>query len=66
MRDIKAKMNFTLGNDYYEKGDIINIRDVEKIIRLNEKGFIEPLTRKEIEEIRKGVLPRKREEEENE
>ena len=53
MKSIKAKKDFTIGSNFYAKNDVIsNIKDIDLIIRLNEKGFIEPLNRKEIEEIR--------------
>lgn len=68
MKSIKAKKDFTIGNDFYARNDVIaNIKDFELIISLNEKGFIEPLNRKEIEEIREYLKnPKKFENKEEE
>lgn len=56
MKPIKAKKDFTIGNNEYFIGDTIELNSLnfEQIVKLNEKGFIEPLTRKELIEIRKG------------
>lgn len=48
MKSIKAKKDFTLHNVDYFVGEEIKINNISDIIKLNEKGFIEPLTRKEI------------------
>jgi hypothetical protein len=48
MKSIKAKKDFTLNNVDYFVGEEIEINNISDIIKLNEKGFIEPLTRKEI------------------
>ena len=48
MKSIKAKKNFTLNNVDYFVGEEIEINNISDIIKLNEKGFIEPLTRKDI------------------
>ncbi len=45
-----AKMNCKIDDIYYDKGEEIEIKDKEQLIELNEKGFIEPLTPKEIQE----------------
>lgn len=44
-----AKQDFNLNGTFYEKGDEIEISSKEALIKLNEKGFIEPLTPKEIQ-----------------
>lgn len=48
MKSIKAKKDFTLNNVDYFVGEEIEINNISDIIKLNEKGFIEPLTRKDI------------------
>lgn len=50
MSKIIAVKNFTVEGKYYFVGDEINPDDISKptLIRLNEKGFIEPLPFKEI------------------
>lgn len=50
MKLLKVKNTFSLNGTIYEKNDEIECEKlkIEEIIRLNEKGFIEPLTRKEI------------------
>lgn len=60
MKEIKAVTNFTLNGVYYEKGDIVKVETIEDLIKLNEKGFIEPLTAKEIQNF--GKKPKKEEE----
>ena len=47
---IKAKMEFFFKGVFYEKGDeVTNVENFEELNRLNEKGFIEPLTIKQIQ-----------------
>ncbi len=41
---IIAKQNFELNGVSYIKGDKIEIKDINAIRKLNEKGYIEPLT----------------------
>lgn len=40
---IIAKINFELNGVSYIKGDKIELKDINAIRKLNEKGFIEPL-----------------------
>lgn len=56
MKPIKAKKDFTIGEEFFVAGDTIepNKYDYEQIVKLNEKGFIEPLNRKELIEIKKN------------
>jgi hypothetical protein len=63
MKSIKAKKDFTLNNIDYFAGDEIKTNDIAEIIKLNEKGFIEPLTRKEITLIQRELTNKKSEEE---
>ena len=58
----KAKIDCNVGGIFYEKGDEIEVKDKETLIRLNEKGFIEPLTPKQIQDF--GKITRKIKEEE--
>lgn len=55
---IKATKNFTLNGIAYEKGDVVEVKTKEDLIKLNEKGFIEPLTLKQIQNFGK-VEPKK-------
>lgn len=55
MKSIKAKKDFTLNNIDYFVGDEVNTNNISDIIKLNEKGFIEPLTRKEISLIKREL-----------
>lgn len=50
MKSIKIKRDFTLNGKLYFDGDNIEDKDFEikEIVSLNEKGFIQPLTQKEI------------------
>ena len=43
MKKIIAKMNFTANDKDYIKGDEIKGLNYRQIVKLNEKGFIEPL-----------------------
>lgn len=48
---------------YYEKGDEIEVKDKDKLIYLNERGFIEPMTMKEIQDYFKKPIKKNKEEE---
>lgn len=50
MKPIKIKKDFTLNGNPYFNGDNIESKEfkIEEIVSLNEQGFIEPLTQKEI------------------
>lgn len=49
----KAIMNCQVGGIFYEKGDEIEVKDKDTLIKLNELGFIEPLTPKQIQDFGK-------------
>lgn len=52
---IIVKKDFSLnGTDYFEGDELLNIQ-LNEIIKLNEKGLIQPLTRKEIETIKRNL-----------
>lgn len=44
-----AKINCQYNGTFYDKGDEIEVQTKEELIELNEKGFIEPLTPKQIQ-----------------
>lgn len=48
---IKAKKDFSINGKFYFIGDEI-VENYEDVIKLNEKGFIEPLTTKQLYEIK--------------
>lgn len=48
MKAIKAKINFSLDGVFYVEGEEIEGLSIEQIARLNEKGFIEPLSYKDL------------------
>lgn len=50
MSKIIAIKNFTVEGKYYFVGDEIDVNNISKptLIKLNEKGFIEPLSLKEM------------------
>lgn len=56
-----AKKDFQLNGIYYAKGDEINVKNKEELIRLNEAGVIEPLTGKEIQDFFKKPITKKEE-----
>ena len=64
MKNIKARKNFTLNGIAYEKGDDIIVKDKAELVILNEKGFIEPLTLKEIQNFGKAEPKENKKEEE--
>ncbi len=47
----KAKIDFTLNGKFYSKGEEVE-GNIKQIAKLNELGYIEPLTRKELEELK--------------
>jgi hypothetical protein len=56
-----AKKDFQLNGIYYAKGDEINVKNKEELIKLNEVGVIEPLTGKEIQDFFKKPITKKEE-----
>ena len=53
MKSVKAIKDFSLNGVYYEAGDEVNITTLQQLIALNEKGFIEPQTPKDIQNFDK-------------
>lgn len=48
MKKVIAKIDFSLNNTNYIIGDEIDVKDINVIRKLNEKGFIEPLEYKDL------------------
>lgn len=48
MEKVIAKKDFVLNGIKYLAGDEIEIKDINAINKLNEKGFIEPLSYKDL------------------
>lgn len=63
MKSIIAKKDFALNGIAYEKGDEVKVKDKSELVSLNEKGFIEPLTLKQIQNFGKEPKENKKEEE---
>lgn len=62
MKEIKAAMDFSLNGVFYIKGDIIKDLKIEDIAKLNEKGFIEPLTFRDLVLLERELKKPKKEE----
>lgn len=45
-----AKIDCQINGIYYSKGEEIKVDNKEQLNKLNERGFIEPLTPKEIQD----------------
>lgn len=52
---MKAQIDFTLDGKYYAKGEEVKCNNYEKIVSLNEKGFIYPLSRKDLFKIKEEL-----------
>ena len=50
-----AKKDFTMNGEYFYDGKEVVTKDYSLIVRLNEKGFIYPITRKELTEIKEEL-----------
>lgn len=59
MKPIKAKVLCSYKGTWYEAGDEIKVETKEDLVNLNEKGFIEPLTIKDIQNFGKKEEPKK-------
>lgn len=58
---IVAKQNFTTNNENYIQGDEIKNLTYKQIVKLNEKGFIEPLSYKDLVLIKRELEKKKEE-----
>ena len=59
---IKARIDFILDGKPYIKGDEIKIKNIETIKKLNEKGFIEPLSYRDLILLEREINKPKKEE----
>ena len=59
-----TKIDCKIDDVYYNKGDEIEVKDKDKLIYLNERGFIEPMTMKQIQEYFKKPIKKLNKEEE--
>ena len=59
MKPIKAKVLCSYKGTWYDKGDEIKVETKEDLVKLNEKGFIESLTFKDIQNFGKKEEPKK-------
>lgn len=50
-----AKKDFSIDSNFYAVGDEVYCKDFNKIVKLNEKGFIKPLSTKELFKIKKEL-----------
>ncbi len=55
MKKIIAKMDFIFEDKNYITGDEIEVRDIVKIRKLNELGYIEPLSYKDLVLIEREI-----------
>lgn len=61
MKKVIAKIDFTIDKNKYIKGDEINGLNMQQIVKLNEKGFIEPLYYKDLVLIERELKKKKEE-----
>ena len=59
MKPIKARVLCSYKGAWYEAGNEIKVETKEDLVKLNEKGFIEPLTFKDIQNFGKKEEPKK-------
>lgn len=65
MKKLIAKKDFTANGANYIEGDEIKTSNYEAIVKLNEQGFIDPLSYKDLVLIKRELdNPRKNEKEE--
>jgi len=63
MKIIKAKKDFSLNGKFYIMGDEIKDLDIKDIAKLNEKGFIEPLSYRDLVLLERDNKQKKEEKE---
>ena len=61
MKKVIAKIDFTANGKYYIAGDEITGLNYNQIIKLNEKGLIEPLEYKDLVIIKRELENKKEE-----
>lgn len=62
MKSIVAKKDFTLKGMLYKKGQELKQIDVETLISLNEKGFIEPIKISDLKKIKNKEIEKEKNE----
>ena len=62
MKKIIAKIDFIANGKQYIQGDEINNLNYNQVVKLNEKGFIEPLEYKDLVLIKRELEKPKKEE----
>lgn len=55
MIKVIARQDFTSNIGNYVAGDEIELDDMDKITKLNEMGFIEPLSYKDLVELKREI-----------
>lgn len=55
MKQVVAKQSFVANDKQYIKGDVIEGLTIEQISKLNEKGFIEPLSYEDLVIIERQI-----------
>lgn len=55
MKKVIAKKDFILNGNNYIVGDEVKIDNIEAITKLNEKGFIEPLSYKDLVILKREI-----------
>ena len=63
MKKIIAKKDFTIDGNFYIKDEPVDIKNIDTIKKLNEKGFIYPLNLKELVFLEREMRNPKKEEE---
>ena len=61
MKKLVARINFSINGKNYIVGDELDIKDINSIKKLNEKGFIEPLDYKDLVMIERELTKKKSE-----
>lgn len=62
MKQIKAKQDFSVNGVFYFSGDIIEDKlPLDIVVKLNEKGYIEPLSIKDLTQYGKELNKPKKE-----
>ena len=54
-----AKQDFSINGEYFIKGDEIKTKNYKTIVKLNEDGFIEPLSLKDLILIKRELENKK-------
>lgn len=66
MKKLIAKKDFTIDDIFFAQDEEVKGMSYEQIVKLNEKGFINPLTRKELKDIKNDLVLNKNRSEEEE